>query len=328
VTSSDALSFKSLGCAWQKVTVHASLCSSITVPDSYIQQRRGAKPHNLILVTMQGNTRAQELPYWSRQSASSRGGGGATIGVIRDPQGNFHSRCSLCLFPFSFTFYPSCHFIPSLSSSHSVFYLLFFHGHSPLTHNFISFSDDFCLSLFPILFPYFSRLLFLSSAVPPCPLYVFTSCKGKGKIVLVLAQALRYEAIGDNRGMAPRILNLGFRWERVFVFTPRLLYPRYPLDRLDVPQGQSGRCGRPIWESCHTLSIMQPVVWWLHGWAVSTIIVKFFFLLFCVCVSHCLAVLFLRHYLSAFPASLLHCISFSPIGLNVVMSRTQIAPHW
>jgi hypothetical protein len=63
-------------------------------------------------------------------------------------------------------------------------------------------------------FPYFSRLLFLSSAVPPCPLYVFTSGKvkgkGKGKIVHVLAQALRYEGIGDNRGMAPRILNPGF----------------------------------------------------------------------------------------------------------------------
>jgi len=212
------------------------------------QQRRGAQPHNPILVTMQGNTRAREPPYWSRQSASSRGGGGggATIGVIRDPQGNFHSRCSLCLFPFSFTFIPpvTSSLLSPLLTLHSTFSssicIL-------LTHNFVSFSAD--LSLFPsFLFHTFPVSCFFSSAVPPCPLYVFTSGKVKGKrkgtVVPVLAQALRYEGIGDSRGMAPRILNLGFWWERVFGFTPRLLYPRYPPGKLGVPQRQSGCCRR------------------------------------------------------------------------------------
>ena len=62
----------------------------------------------------------------------------------------------------------------------------------------------------PLSFPHFSLLLFLSSSVPPCPLYVFTSGKFKGTIVPVLAQALRYEGIGHSRGKAPHILNLSF----------------------------------------------------------------------------------------------------------------------
>jgi hypothetical protein len=101
-----------------------------------------------------------------------------------------------------------------------------------------------CSTLF--FFFFFSRLLLLSSAVSSCPLFIFPSGKSKGKgkckTVHVLTQALYYEGIGDSRGMAPRILNLGFRWERVFGFTPRLLYPRYPPDRLGVPHRQSARC--------------------------------------------------------------------------------------
>jgi len=170
--------------------------------------------------------------------------------VAARPSGSFATRreistlaASLCLFPFSFTFIPpvtASLFTPLLTLrstfSSSICILL--------THDSVSFSAYLCLSLFPLFFfPYFSRLLFLSSAVP-----VFTSGKVKGKdkgtFVPALAQALRYEGTGGRRGMAPRILNLGFWWERVFGFTPRLLYPRYPPDRLGVTQRHSGCCRR------------------------------------------------------------------------------------
>jgi hypothetical protein len=41
-------------------------------------------------------------------------------------------------------------------------------------------------------------------------------------------------------GTDPGILDLGTGWKRVVIFTPRSLYPRYPLDgRLGGPQIQS-----------------------------------------------------------------------------------------
>jgi hypothetical protein len=57
----------------------------------------------------------------------------------------------------------------------------------------------------------------------------------------VLNWAPGCEVAWGSGGIAPRILNLGTRWRWVVIFTPRLLIPRYSLDRgVGGPQNRSG----------------------------------------------------------------------------------------
>jgi len=57
------------------------------------------------------------------------------------------------------------------------------------------------------------------------------SKKSKGKVVPVLNLALSHENVMGERRYTPFIPNLGTRWKRVVSFTPRQLYPRYPMQR-------------------------------------------------------------------------------------------------
>jgi hypothetical protein len=69
-----------------------------------------------------------------------------------------------------------------------------------------------------------------------------------GLVKVKLSQCLiKYQAMKmywASVGVAPRILNPSIRWKWVVIFTPRPLYPQYPLDSgLGGPQSQSGRGG-------------------------------------------------------------------------------------
>jgi hypothetical protein len=60
----------------------------------------------------------------------------------------------------------------------------------------------------------------------------------------MLQQAQLHEDVSGSGGIALRILNLGFSWMLMVIFTPEPLYPRCKFDRrLGGPQSRSGRCG-------------------------------------------------------------------------------------
>jgi hypothetical protein len=59
---------------------------------------------------------------------------------------------------------------------------------------------------------------------------------------MLLIKHYALKAYGGSEYVNPRILYLGTRWMLVVSFTPRSLYPPYPLNRrLDVPWNRSGR---------------------------------------------------------------------------------------
>jgi hypothetical protein len=64
-----------------------------------------------------------------------------------------------------------------------------------------------------------------SSPLDNIVLHSYKGDNGKDNVDPVLDQAPRRESVGGNRGIAPRILNVGTRWTSVFNFTPRPLYP-------------------------------------------------------------------------------------------------------
>jgi hypothetical protein len=67
----------------------------------------------------------------------------------------------------------------------------------------------------------------------------------KVKLSLCLTnQTLRHEGVWGSGCIDPHFLDLGTSWRWVVSFTPRPLYPRYPLDRmLGEPWSRSGRRG-------------------------------------------------------------------------------------
>jgi hypothetical protein len=76
-------------------------------------------------------------------------------------------------------------------------------------------------------------------------IYPFSNLKVKVKLSLCsMSLALCHEGVWGSGCIDPYFLYLGTGWRCVVSFTPRPLYPGYPLDRrFSGPQSRSGRFG-------------------------------------------------------------------------------------